>query len=123
MRRISQRQLRRLAQRMGLKVEELEDVVEVVIRLRDKELVFQDARVAVVGLGGERIYQIYGTPVERPVEREKEEAKLEIPEEDVELVALQANVSLEEARRALEETGGDLAKAILLLSSKKGGGG
>ncbi|MEM2593956.1 MAG: Nascent polypeptide-associated complex protein, partial [Candidatus Bathyarchaeia archaeon] len=37
---------------------------------------------------------------------------------DVLLVAQQANVSLEEARAALEQTNGDLAQAILLLSQR-----
>jgi len=40
-----------------------------------------------------------------------------MPEEDVRLVADQTGKSLEEARKALEESGGDLAKAILLLQS------
>ena len=44
--------------------------------------------------------------------------KLVIPEEDVQLVANQTGKSLEEARKALEETEGDLAKAILLLQSQ-----
>ncbi|MEM2420009.1 MAG: hypothetical protein QXL38_03375 [Candidatus Bathyarchaeia archaeon] len=41
-----------------------------------------------------------------------------MPEEDVRLVADQTGKSLEEARKALEECEGDLAKAILLLQSK-----
>ena len=41
-----------------------------------------------------------------------------IPEEDVRLVADQTGKSVEEAKRALEETEGDLAKAILLLQTK-----
>jgi len=43
-----------------------------------------------------------------------------VTEEDVKLVAEQAGVSLEEAQRALEETGGDLAQAIILLQARKG---
>jgi nascent polypeptide-associated complex subunit alpha len=42
---------------------------------------------------------------------------MEIPEEDVRLVADQTGKSMEEAKKALEETGGDLAKAILLIQS------
>ena len=38
-------------------------------------------------------------------------------EEDVQLVADQTGRSLEKAKEALEECGGDLAKAILLLQS------
>jgi len=44
---------------------------------------------------------------------------VKIPEEDVQLVATQANVSQEQARAALEQTNGDLAQAILLLSQAK----
>jgi nascent polypeptide-associated complex subunit alpha len=41
-----------------------------------------------------------------------------IPEEDVLLVAQQANVSMEKARTALERSGGDLAQAILMLQTR-----
>jgi nascent polypeptide-associated complex subunit alpha len=44
------------------------------------------------------------------------EKKPTIPDEDVQLVAQQAKVTLERARAALEQTNGDLAQAILLLS-------
>ncbi|MEJ2272839.1 MAG: NagC family transcriptional regulator, partial [Candidatus Bathyarchaeota archaeon] len=40
-----------------------------------------------------------------------------IAEEDVQLVADQTGKSLEDARRALESSDGDLAKAILLLQT------
>jgi len=53
-----------------------------------------------------------GKIVEKAAER-----KLVVPEEDVRLVADQTGKSLEEARKALEECEGDLAKAILLLQS------
>ena len=51
------------------------------------------------------------------------EAQLQQPlnpafsEEDVQLVADQTGKSLEKAKEALQECGGDLAKAILLLQS------
>lgn len=117
MRRLSPRDLRRLAERMGLSVEELEDVREVTIRTGDKLLVFESPRVSILRIKDEVIYQVVGVPVERRVGEEREE--LEIPEEDVQLVAQQAGVSEEEARKALVEAGGDLAKAILLLQSRR----
>jgi len=118
MRRISPRELRRLSQRMGLTLEELEDVEEVIIRLRDKEIVITNAKVSVMSFKGEKIFQIMGEVSEREKTEEVEE-KIEIPEEDVQLVAAQTGVSLEEARRALEETGGDLAQAIILLNARR----
>ncbi len=121
MRRLSPREFRRLAERMGLQIGELENVEEVIIRLRDKELVFENPRVTIMKVQNETLYQVVGTPVERPVQRE-EKVELEITEEDVQLVAVQAGVSEEEAKKALEEAGGDLAKAILLLTSRRSRG-
>lgn len=68
---------------------------------------------------GQKIFQVVGESLEERAIMRNEEAKPKIPEEDVALVAEQAGVSLEEARAALEETGGDLAQAILLLSSRR----
>jgi len=67
----------------------------------------------VVRMAGQPIYQVLGEAVE--VAEGVEE--LEVSEEDVQLVASQAGVSLEEARRALKESGGDLARAILMLKA------
>ena len=44
------------------------------------------------------------------------EYEIEIPDEDVEMVANTANVSADEARAALEECKGDLAEAIMKLN-------
>ena len=44
------------------------------------------------------------------------EEELIIPDEDIEMVANQANVSEDEAKAALEDTNGDLAEAILKLN-------
>jgi len=49
-----------------------------------------------------------------------EERELEVPifsEEDIQLVSLQSGVDEEKARTALEDAKGDLAKAILNLTS------
>jgi nascent polypeptide-associated complex subunit alpha len=40
-----------------------------------------------------------------------------VPEADVKLVSEQTGKTAEEAKKALEQTGGDLAKAILLLKT------
>ncbi len=63
------------------------------------------------------MYQVAGgKETERKLETE--EQKVEIPEEDILLVAQQANVSMEKARAALEATEGDLAQAILNLQTR-----
>ncbi len=119
MRRMGSRDLRRLTKRMGLNINELQGVEEVVIRFPDKEIVIKNPSVSVIEVrGGGRMYNIAGEEEERPRTAEEEETKVEISEEDVQLVAAQAGVTPEEARRALEEAGGDLAKAIMLLSTR-----
>ncbi len=114
MRRLSPREVKRMMQRMGMEVEPMEGVNEVIFKLQDKTLVIKDPQVSLIKMAGQSIYQVVGEAVELV---ELEEAP-EIPEEDVQLVAAQAGVSLEEARRALEESGGDLARAILMLKTK-----
>ena len=113
MRRLSPREVRRLMQKMGMEVEPLEGVKEVVFKLEGRSLVVKDPQVSVVRMAGQSIYQVLGEAVE-VVEGVEE---LEVSEEDVQLVASQAGVSLEEARRALKESGGDLARAILMLKA------
>lgn len=116
MRRLSPRELRKLARRLGLQFTPLEGVEEVVIKTMTKKIILRNPQVSVVTLSGIKIYQIQGG--EEHVEEVKPE--VEIRDEDVQLVAAQAGVSLEEARKALIETEGDIAAAILLLQSRKG---
>ena len=98
-------------QRMGLSMNPLE-VEEVIMRTKDKEITIEEPEVAVFEVQGQKIFQVAGGRVtEKAVEK-----KIVFPEEDVQLVAQQAKVSLDRARAALEQTNGDLAQAILLLS-------
>lgn len=112
-RKISPREARRMMQRIGLSMDTLSDVEEVIVRTSTKEIVIENPEVAVLKLRGQQIFQITG---EKIVEKQIKQ-KLEIPEEDVRLVADQTGKSMEKARKALEESGGDLAKAILLLQT------
>ncbi len=101
-------------QRMGLSMDTVPDVEQVIIKTAGKEIIIENPEVAVVDIQGQKMFQVAGGKItEKAVER-----KLVIPEEDVRLVADQTGKSLEEARKALEECEGDLAKAILLLQSK-----
>jgi len=101
------KQMQKLMKQLGIKMEELEGVKEVIIRLENKEIVIKDAAVTVITAMGEKSYQIVGKEEVREV--------LNIPEEDIKLVMEQAGVDYETAKKALEETKGDLAEAILKL--------
>ena len=105
------KQMERQMQKMGMKMEDLEGGREVIIRFDEKELVIDNPSVSLMNVMGQETYQIEGKA--REVELEYE---IEIPEEDIEMVANSANVSLDEAKAALEECKGDLAEAIMKLN-------
>jgi nascent polypeptide-associated complex subunit alpha len=113
MKRISPREARRLMQRMGMEVEEVQGIEEVLFIMKEKKIIIKNPQVMIMKIGGQKIYQVIGEERE-----EKEEEKIEIPEEDIQLVAAQTGKSIEEARKALETTKGDIAQAIILLTSK-----
>jgi len=117
LRKMGSRETRRMMQRMGLSMAPLTDVQEVIIRAGAKEIMIIKPEVSVLDLQGQKIFQVAGGEVVEKA-REMKVDRPAIPMEDVQLVAQQANVSVEKARAALEETNGDLAQAILLLSQK-----
>ncbi len=108
------KQLEQMMKKMGIEMEELSGVEEVVIKLSDKELVFDSPQVQLTEAQGQKTYQVIGEPVEEDQEQE-EESKAEISDEDIEMVVEQAKVDKEKAEEALEKTDGDIAQAIVDL--------
>lgn len=118
--RMNPKQMQAMMKRMGIKQEEIEGVEEVVIRTRSKEIVFKDAAVTAVTVQGQKTFQVIGTPQER--ERRKEEAlpvEEGVSEEDLKLVMDQTGCTRAEAKKALEETDGAPAEAILKIMSSR----
>lgn len=113
------------------KTEPIEGALEVIIRLMSgDEIVISNPQVVRVRMGPQEIFQITGASVtlqkstatealDTATVSSDEGEIVEIPEEDIKLVAQQTGVSMEEAHRALEEAKGEPAKAILALRSKK----
>ena len=95
--------------KLGMNVEQIEDVQSIVIRTPKGNYIFDSAEVSAMTMQGQTTYQITGQP-------RFEEAAPEIPAEDVSMVAAQANVSEEKAKEALVATKGDIAEAIMRLS-------
>lgn len=122
MRRLSSRELKRIMGKFGVNTKEVEDVKEVVLKTSTKEIIIQNPMVTLLEVQGQKIFQVFGEKVEEKTL--SEELKLlerdeKISDEDVLLVAQQANVDFEEAKAALKECKGDLAQAILMLTSRK----
>jgi len=110
------RQMKQMMKRMGIEQDALEGVEQVVITLGDRELVFSTPAVVKIQAQGQLMYQVVGEPMERKrVGTAVQPAARAIPEEDVQLVAEKAGVSEAKARKALEETNGDPAEAIIRL--------
>jgi nascent polypeptide-associated complex subunit alpha len=118
-RRMNPREQRRMMQRMGMNMDSMPDVEQVIIRTNSKEIVVDQPEVAILEMQGQKIFQVIGGKVteREPQSTVADAPKVAVSEEDVKLVADQTGRSLEEARNALEECEGDLAKAILLLQS------
>lgn len=117
MRGLDTRRMNAMMKRLGIKVEELRGVKEVIFVLGDKKIVIDNPEVTVMDLQGQKTYQVVGEAREVAAGRDEEEGKgaPEIPIEDIKMVAEKAGVSEEEARKALEETDGDIAEAIIRL--------
>jgi len=113
MSRVNSRRARRMMKQMGLKMDELSDIERVIFQGPKREIVIEGAAVTSINMQGQKMYQVAGGKVvETAVE-----AQLEVPEEDVLLVAQQTGVSVDRARAALEDSEGDLARAILMLTT------
>lgn len=109
----------RMMQRMGMETKTIDDVRDVTIRTSDRKIVIDQPVVMSIVMQGQNMFQVAGGTVrEEPLAVEGKPAvpeRVSIPESDIELVAQQANVPPEEAREALENSEGDLAKAIVSL--------
>ncbi len=105
------KQMERQMKKMGMKMDDVEGVEEVIIRCRDKDIIISPAEVNIMNVMGSDTYQITGN-----VREEEKEIVLEINDEDIELVANQVGVSKEVAEDALKEANGDLAEAIMKLN-------
>ncbi len=103
------KQMKQMMKQMGMQMEEI-DASEVIIRCADKEIVISEPQISKIKAGGNETFQIMGNVSERSVEKEN------FTDEDVKMVCDQAGVGEDAARSALEETGGDMAEAIMKLS-------
>ena len=106
---------KRMMKRMGMSLDKLDGVKEVVFKMEDKELVVENPDVSILKIQGQKIFQVAGEISERKLKK----AEKTFPEEDIQLVAQQSGASVEEAKAALMECNGDLAKAILLLTQQR----
>ncbi|GAB7015657.1 nascent polypeptide-associated complex protein [Methanogenium cariaci] len=108
---VNPKKMKQMMKQLGMKMEDIEGVERVVIYTTEGEYVFEPAEVVVTTMQGTKTYQLQGSePVFTP-------KAMEIPDDDVSLVAEQAQVSPDEARAALIAAKGEIAEAIIRLTS------
>jgi len=93
--------------KMGIKQEEL-DAREVIIRLKDKDLVIKNPAVTKINMQGNESFQIVGKV------EEKESVNEGINEEDIKTVMHQTGCTKEKAIESLKKYD-DIAEAIISL--------
>ena len=106
------REMRRMLDKMGLDMKDLGNIEEVIIKTDTKELYLIKPQVIEMKGKDSTIFQVVATNVE--------EKQRDIPvfkEEDIILVMQQATVSKEKAIQALIDSKGDMAQAILNLTT------
>ena len=109
--------MQQMMKQMGIDIQDI-DAEEVIIRTPDEELVFTDAEVQRMDAQGQQTYNVVGTPEtrERGAGESTDDSDGGIPQEDIEMVVTATGVSEDEAREALEATGGMPADAIERLT-------
>jgi nascent polypeptide-associated complex subunit alpha len=98
--------------KMGLEMKDLGNIEEVIIKTETKELYLIKPQVVEMKGKDSTIFQVVATDIE-----EKERETPSLKDEDIILVMQQANVTREKAIQALVDAKGDLAKAILNLTT------
>jgi nascent polypeptide-associated complex subunit alpha len=111
---VDPRAMKQAMKKMGMKQEEL-DASAVIIFLDGKKIVFDNPSVQKIEMMGQVSFQLSGDFVEESIEDEG----TEIDEDSIDTVVSQTGCSREDAISALNETKGDIAEAIILISAKR----
>lgn len=101
------RKMQQMMRQLGIQQVDL-PATEVLIRLEGKEIIIRNPSVAKVNMMGQETFQISGNVEERSLQPD-------ISLEDIRTVMEQTGADASAAKLALQETQGDLAAAILQL--------
>ena len=102
--------MKQAMKKMGVKEEHI-DALEVTIKTQDKELIIRNPSVSKINMMGQESFQITG---------DIEEVETAPSAEDIKTIIDQTNCSEDEAIKALRESEGDIAQAILSLQDGTG---
>jgi nascent polypeptide-associated complex subunit alpha len=128
----NQRQMQQMMRRLGMTTEEIPDVEQVIVRTKTKEHIFTAPEVTALTVQGVRTYQVVGNPEIRArgagtstpsqaggAPAPTPEPARGPPDEDIQLVMDQAQVTRSEAVEALLQSEGAPAEAIMKLMTRR----
>ena len=103
------RRIQSMMKQMGISNDEIE-ATKVIIKTPSKDIIIENPKVMKIKMQGEESFQISGDI--------SESKELVIPDEDINMVAENTNISTKEAKEILIKTNGDIAKAISLVKEE-----
>ncbi len=103
-------QMKKLMQQMGIKNVDI-PAKRVVIEKEDGLLVIENPQVVMIEMGGNKTFQVNGDVQEKATTQEEKS--------DVEIVAEKTGCTKQEAEKALANSNGDIAEAIMSLEAGK----
>ncbi len=138
---LNPRKIKKLLKNLGgldlssLKLEEIPNVARVEIVMNDgSRIVIENPVVSKMYIANVVLFQVQTTqsaikqvaPSSQPsvtvdiVQIQQQQQKPKFTDEDIELVMQETGCTREEAIKALEETNGDIAEAIMLIKNRRG---
>jgi len=106
---LNPKKMKAMMNQLGMNQEEIDSSRVIIEKTDNTEIVIENPSVTKISIQGQESFQVSGDIKERS-------QKQEISEEDIKTVKEKSNSTEKEARKALEEAGGDLAEAILKLN-------
>jgi nascent polypeptide-associated complex subunit alpha len=114
---VNPRQMEQMMRKMGIQQVDIE-AEQVIIVCSDRKIIINDPSIQKVNMMGKESYQISGEESVEALDSDETE-EIEISEDDLKTVMDQTGGSEEEALQALQDTSGNIAEAILLLTAEK----
>ena len=114
---VNPKDLKKAMKRLGMEIEEVKAESVTINETDGSKIIVEDPQVMIIKAKNQpTMLYIIGEPKKiEPLNKNKQESQISV--EDIKLVMEQANVDKETARKALIESNGDIAEAILKLKS------
>jgi len=109
------KKMQKIMSQMGIKNEPVDASRVVIEKSNGGKIVVDNPSVTRVTMQGQKTFQVSGDVAEEEGEATEEK---EGKQNDADLVVAQTGASPEQAKKALEEAGGDIAQAIMKLKKE-----